>query len=398
MAGYQGTNYDELLKRIQNTGQPANPPISAVTNPPAPTANPGSGGTNGFGNFVNSPAGAALISGGVGLAGSMANNKANAADAAAQRKQQLQMLLSQTNDTEQANKLARDQAYLGSTQMNPVKQQQDLMRAGVMKAMATQPAPQASRGNVTSVDLSGPANQFLGDEQLAGAAQRFYTAAGNVSPSAPPADLSKMGFKTDTTDLQNQMNQTIQGSRQADVDLNARRRSDLTGAIAGSEVDTHKANKDDDWLQENEPPPAGYHWHDGELSEDGSGFWHKLAKYGAIAGSVAAAIGTGGAASPLIPLAIGVGSGAAAGWGSGGGTKAALMGAGLGAIPGIGGLGKGATQVGTQVAGRSAADIAKQIITNPATVGGIVGEATKNPGVGSMSSAGMDYFNRRSGR
>lgn len=373
------TNYDDILNKLQAI--PPTPTQGAGV--PTNSTQPQTAG-NRVSDFVNSPSGAALISGGLDLAKGVSNNKANAADAAAQRKQQLQMLLSQTADQEQSDNLSRDTAYLNSTQMNPVKQQQDIFRAGIMRAMGINGAPQIQRGQgvVNAPNFANEAKQYLGDDQLAAAAQRFHTAAGTVSNTAPPADLSKMGFKTDTSGLQKQMDTSIQGSRDERTALNQRRRDDLVGAIQQSgqeaEVAKHVEMQDDDWLEKNVPPPQGQHWHNGELSEDGSGFWHKFAKYAGIAGAGVATAMTGGAASPLLIAAIGAGSGAAAGWGSGGGTKAALMGAGLGAIPG------GAASGG----GRSALGLASKIAA-PAVANAI------KPGTGPMVSAGMDYFNRR---
>lgn len=105
--------------------------------------------------------------------------------------------------------------------------------------------------------------------------------------------------------------------------------------------------------------PKGYHMHDGQLSKDGSGFWHKLAKIGAIAAPIVAAPFTGGASLAM----IGAGAGAAEGALSGGGWKGAALGAGLGAIPGLGGAGQGANAA--RQAGMSATQAIEKAVLNP---------------------------------
>ncbi len=412
------------------------------TTPTAPTTptNP-SVGTQ-IGNFVNSPGGAALISAGAGIAGGIANNNASAADAAAQRAQQIRMLLSQLAEGRQADNLSRDSQYLASTQMNPVKQQQDIFRAGVLRAMGQQGAPQVGRGGVTNTtDLRPVADQYLNDTALASAAARFYEAAGTMSPSARPADLRSMGFKPGAVDmstmptmfgangqmnasspnlivppgqatgntlnsgvgadnieaLQNGMNQSIADARQGREDLYQQSRNDLTGEMGAAEqeveVERHRASHDDDWLSDNLPAPEGYHWHDGELSEDGSGFWHKFAIYAAIAGAGVATAMTAGGASPLLVAAIGAGSGAAGGWGSGGGTRAALTGAALGGAGGyLGAAAQGAGAAGQAASGgRTALGLAARVGI-PAAANAI------RPGTGPVATNAVDYFNRRGQR
>jgi hypothetical protein len=166
------------------------------------------------------------------------------------------------------------------------------------------------------------------DKQLAG-----------INPQQPSSNYQNFGFSKEdadpfmaSVDQYQKGVQARQGSSQQAVQQ----------ALENDIVGQHQKAKDDDWLEINSPAPQGYHWHDGELSQDGSGFWHKLAKYGGIAGAGLATAMTGGAASPLLIAAIGAGSGAAAGWGSGGGTKGALLGAAGGALPAAGlGLGTG---------------------------------------------------------
>lgn len=194
----------------------------------------GTAGTGGAltaaGRFLNSPAGASLVNGGLQAGAGILNNNASAADAAAARKQQLQILMSQITGDQQADNLTRDTKSLDATQMDPVAQQKDIFRAGVMRVLAAHGAPQVARGGVTNpVDLSGPAQQFLGDDQLAGAAQRFYTAAGTVSNNSPTPDLAGMGFKGDMSGKQSEMIDAIMKARKGREDLNTQRRNELTG-------------------------------------------------------------------------------------------------------------------------------------------------------------------------
>lgn len=191
------------------------------------------GGLSAATKFLTSPAGASLVSGGLQAGMGIANNKANAAEGAANRQQQRDTLLSQIGGDEQQDNLSRDTAYLNSTQMNPVKQQQDIFRAGIMRAMGQQGAPQIQRGQgvVNKFDAAPTANQYLGDESLANAASRFYGAAGTVSNNAPPADLSKMGFNTNTEELQSKLDTSISDARQGRDTLAQQRRDALLGRI-----------------------------------------------------------------------------------------------------------------------------------------------------------------------
>lgn len=69
--------------------------------------------------------------------------------------------------------------------------------------------------------------------------------------------------------------------------------------------------------------------------QDTGGFWHKFAKIAGIVGGVAATALTGGAASPLLGVALGAGSGALGAWGSGSSPLAgAIMGGGMSALGG----------------------------------------------------------------
>ena len=108
------------------------------------------------------------------------------------------------------------------------------------------------------------------------------------------------------------------------------------------------------------------------------GFWSKFGKIAIPAGAIAATIATGGAASPLLGMAIGGGAGAASGALGGGGWKGAVKGGlvggalggiGGGALKGMGGFGAQAAKYAKYApsalqAGRSLGGGAPTIATN----------------------------------
>lgn len=116
------------------------------------------------------------------------------------------------------------------------------------------------------------------------------------------------------------------------------------------------------------------------------GFWKTFGKWAIPAGAIAATVLTGGAASPLLGMALGAGSGAASGALSGGGWKGTLMGAGIGGA--LGGIGGGALKgmgtagkIGTQAAkyapyASSAVQAGKALVPNAPTGGGLTGPPT----------------------
>src|SRR6188472_2342919 len=85
------------------------------------------------------------------------------------------------------------------------------------------------------------------------------------------------------------------------------------------------------------------------------GFWKTFGKWAIPAGAIAATVLTGGAASPLIGMALGAGSGFGSSMLSGQGWKKSLVNAGIGGA--LGGIGGGALKgmgtvgkIGTQAA------------------------------------------------
>lgn len=125
------------------------------------------------------------------------------------------------------------------------------------------------------------------------------------------------------------------------------------------------------------------------------GFWKTFGKYAIPAGAIAATILTGGAASPLIGMAIGAGAGAASTKLQGGSWKQAALNAGIGgatgaigggALKGMGTFGKIATQ-GVKYA-PSAVGAAKALTPNaPAAQSG--GGLTAPPQLGIQQGKGF---------
>lgn len=103
------------------------------------------------------------------------------------------------------------------------------------------------------------------------------------------------------------------------------------------------------------------------------GFWKKFAKIALPIGAGIATIATGGAASPLLGMALGAGAGFGSGMLGGAGWKKSLIGAGIGgalggigggALKGMGGLGKNITSAAKYAP--SAVNAAKGLAGGPA--------------------------------
>ena len=157
------------------------------------------------------------------------------ADREAQRRQFIAAIMGEAGNLagdELDDTSSRDIAYLNSTQLNPVKQQQDIFRSAAIGRLAGQGAPTTGPGGVSNMaDFSGVASQYLSDPALAGAAARFYGAAGAISPNAPAADLSSMGFGAAGSSLQGGLNSQIVAARAAREALRQKQRDALNAAL-----------------------------------------------------------------------------------------------------------------------------------------------------------------------
>lgn len=299
-------------------------------------------------NFLNSPTGQAAI-GAAGGAFSAAGQRADNEASRAQNNDQFWagMIQNQFN-ADRTNQLAQAQTTL---QQDPLGASQKFAQK---QALLSAILPNLRNSAITpgNPNIAARMGQGQGPLPEGGLDPKMIEALyGNnttleslahrqrqltqANPDGPQQDFSTMFGSM----AQPQMDRNNQYAGYQQAQRNTARLGldqQLNQSAVNGDINQHKANHDDDWLEENVPPPEHYHYHDGELSEDGSGFWHKFARYAGIAGAGVATAMTGGAASPLLIAAIGAGSGAAAGWGTGGGTKAALLGAAGGAVPGVG--------------------------------------------------------------
>jgi hypothetical protein len=124
-------------------------------------------------------------------------------------------------------------------------------------------------------------------------------------------------------------------------------------------------------------------------------FWKTFGKWAIPAGAIAATVLTGGAASPLIGMALGAGSGLASTKLSGGSWKQAALNAGIGGA--LGGIGGGALKgmgtvgkVGTQAARYAPSAIgAAKALTPNAPVAQSGGGLTAPPQLGLQQGQGF---------
>ena len=112
------------------------------------------------------------------------------------------------------------------------------------------------------------------------------------------------------------------------------------------------------------------------------GFWKTFGKWAIPAGAIAATVLTGGAASPLIGMALGAGSGLASTKLAGGSWKQAALNAGIGGA--LGGVGGGALK-GMGTAGKIATQATKY---GPSAIGAAKG-LTAGMGTQAPQSAGL---------
>ncbi len=120
--------------------------------------------------------------------------------------------------------------------------------------------------------------------------------------------------------------------------------------------------------------------------QHGHSIWKTLAKVGIIAGGAIATAMTAGAASPALAAAIGAGTGAASG-AIDGGWRGALMGGAIGGVTGglmPGGSAASGGAGAARAAGASTADIIRQSILNPRTIGQMTGA-----GIGGSTGAAI---------
>jgi len=207
--------------------------------------------------------------------------------------------------------------------------------------------------------IGSTARQFLTPEAMANAEVPFWQGMAALNPDINPnLGASGYGNAAGTAAAGNPSGQSPTAMIDAVRQKQGQKQDAERNAIYGALMPGGAQGGLGAGAQGQQIPP-GYHMHNGKLSKDGSGFWHKFAKIGGILGGGIATAMTGGAASPLLAAAIGAGSGAAAGWGNGGGWKGTLMGGALGGLTGA--MGAGASGG----APMSFTNAVKSLATNP---------------------------------
>lgn len=234
---------------------------------------------------------------GLGAAGAFMN--------ASTQKDQFNRQMAQQQSQFDAN-LHQVQATTGlnATQLDPYKQQNDLASSALRRVLLEKGPAQAGLGTPNTIDpgkadRAAVGSQFLNDNALGNAAANFETARHHADPTGTPNDLSKTGLGQAGVDA----NAQVAGANPSAMSQQALQSALLSG------TNQQSAERD-----------------------TGGGFWKTLARIGTIAAPIIAAPFTGG----MSLAAIGALSGAANSALNGGGWKQDLLGAGLGAIPGLG--------------------------------------------------------------
>lgn len=280
-------------------------------------------------DFLNTPAGQAILRGAFDFGGGALTGLGQAQIAGANRdlsrEQLLQQLLQQNYQFNQGQDLQRGAQGLAATQMNPAAQSEALSKAltrgeAISNARPSQiTAPSflsgftpnmqgGAMGLVPAGGFSAVTKAASSPSAILASANNFYKNQANANPRVPTMDLGPTFG--DAGSAATAGNEAFRGQR---ADQLQGTQDARTQAL---QIALQKAQQD------NTP---------------GEGFWHKFAKYAGIAGAGLATALTAGGASPLLVAAIGAGSGAAAGWGGGGGVGGALGGAAMGGLGGYAG-------------------------------------------------------------
>lgn len=292
----------------------------ADTTPSTPST--GSSG----GSFWQTPAGLALLQGGLGLTGGTLQGIGQAQMAEANRNlsqtELLQQLLQQAYNQQASQGIQRAGQGLSASQMNPAAQAQGLsnalVRGDILKNLRPSSVqapgflqgfvPQLSGGAMSAIPQGGFGPEITGALSPTGvlaSATAFNKQQANANPNTPTMDLGP-AFGAAGTAATADIDKYRLGQLSQLNNTNNAQLSGLQNALAQAQQQ--------------------------DQGDDGSGFWHKFAKIAGIAGAGLATALTAGGASPLLAAAIGAGSGAASGWGSGGGVGGALGGAAMGGL------------------------------------------------------------------
>lgn len=224
--------------------------------------------------------------------------------------------------------------------------------------------------------LPASAMAHLSPEATAAALSRRQKQLSSIDTSTPAVDLAKLGIPPEIAEMESQdVNSYIADLVTQRQEGDDRMKSQIMAALdaedakeaAQSAQSDRNTAEDGTTVGPDGQPPKGYEFDKktGQLKKKGSSIWKKLAKVGIIAGGAALmATGVGGpAGAAIIGAGMGAGSGAIDG-----GWKGALVGAGMGAATaGLGGGIGGAA--GGNVAGNTTAQVVKNALLNPRTIG-----------------------------
>jgi hypothetical protein len=353
------------------------PPSIPVTNGYPTTSSNGNSTIDTVMKFLNSPAGAALIqAGGAGLQAYGQNKQADANRTQNANEFTAQFLNNQLNDD---RNFKLNQA-VGAANVSPIGESQlYAQRNGILNAILPSlrnfsatpgdPAVAAAMGSING-GLRLPEggldpsliDRLFGDKSTLEAIKNRNLQVGQINPMNPVMDLSSL-YGQAGTDASTDIRAANAQQMAADAEKEAQQRAIIMRALDNDISGQHQG-----------PPPDGYEYDKktGQLKKKGSGIWGKIGKAALIAGSIGLTAATAGAASPLIPLAVGAGTGALTGAMNGGGVKGALLGAGLGAA--TGGIGGGAaSSAGKAFSAAAAKEALKDAYKNPALYSAILG-------------------------
>lgn len=344
---------------IQPNGMPSGQVPGMPFNPTMPTSNMNinanlvQSNKNSFLNSLMSPeAIAGMAMGGLGFASNYLSNRSANQNSQADRDLRMKELLAGISGDELTDMRARQQAYLGSTQMDPVSQSRDLFSANLLRDIAAGGPGHVTpgQGNTNPAHVSDATMGFLSPGALAENASRFYGAAGAIDPHQAHPDLASMGFGDAAGKYQGQMDTTITDAGARYDALNKSRRDALLGSINTGQDGGDVTNAQGTTLHN--PDPSRYQWDPAKKTWVPIQHGSKLGTIGRIAGMVA----------PFALMAV-----------------PGLQGAGIGMMAARAGASAGIGALTSRMQGASA------------------GQSLRNGAIGGAMTAGNDYFNRRPG-
>jgi hypothetical protein len=279
-------------------------------------------------DFLKSPGGSSLV--GAGLKGIAGMGQARADERMFNQQAGMNMQQAVLGDLFNRDAMLAQQAPTGWGQNY---QQQTLMKDLMLQKLMNGGGGLTPTNSAVAAKLQGistPSKLTIPDEWK------------QVNPFGVDQTMQSLAQRQGVLDL-------LSGGRGPGMDFNAMGYDPTKAGVLNQQTNDYRKFAGDDYAQriqtagmpgQGQPPPEGMEYDEktGELKKKGSSIWSKIGKGLLIGGAGLATAFTGGAASPLLMAAIGGGLGAAGGAMGGGGWKGALLGGGLGAIPGVGGM------------------------------------------------------------